>query len=204
MGDGDRGPGVRRRRTGNQTFARIYQESVGLIYRVGYHSATLREIAKRVGIETPALYNYFSSKEELLYTIIERTMRDLIDGARSAVAEGRDPVDQLERFMEQHVRFHGSRRAEAGVTDSEFLHLGAALRKRAIALRDEFQAILEDILARGAREGRFELTDLKVTGYAMLTMGSYVALWYRPGGRLGLDEISRQYAHLALRMVGAA
>lgn len=183
---------------------RIYQESVGLFYQVGYHSATLREIAKRVGVETPALYNYFSSKEQLLFTIVSRTMHDLIEGARSAVAQSRDPSEQLRLFMEYHVHFHGSRRTEAGVTDSEFFHLGAELRERAIDMRDEFQGILEDILDRGILERRFEVADLKVTGYAMLTMGSYVALWYRPEGRLSLDEIARQYAQLALRIVRTA
>jgi AcrR family transcriptional regulator len=203
----DRGPSahpLRRRRTGNETFARIYEESVGLFYEVGYHSATLREITNRVGVETPAFYNYFPSKEQLLFTIVSRTMHDLIEGARSAVAEGRDPSGQLRLFMEYHVRFHGSRRTEAGVTDSEFFHLGAELRKRAIGMRDEFQGILEDILDRGIRDGRFEVADGKVTGYAMLTMGSNVALWYRPEGTLSLDEIARQYAQLALRMVRAA
>jgi AcrR family transcriptional regulator len=195
---------VRRRGTGNETLARICEESVRLFYKVGYHSATLRDIAKRVGVETPALYNYFPSKEQLLFSIVSRTMRELIDGARSAVARGRDPSEQLHLFMEHHVRFHGSRRTEAGVTDSEFVHLGDKLRRKAIGMRDEFQAILEDILERGIREGRFEVADAKVTGYALLTMGSYVALWYRPGGRLGLDEIAGQYAQLALRMVGAA
>lgn len=202
-----RGPSahpVRRRRTGNETFPRIYEESVGLFYELGYHSATLRQIAKRVGVETPALYNYFSSKEELLFTIVSRTMHDLIEAGRSATAEAGDPVQELRLFMEHVVRFHGSRRIEAGVTDSEFRHLGPQLRKKAIGMRDEFQRILEDILHRGIREGRFEVADVKVTGYAMLTMGSYVALWYRPEGRLSLDEIARHYAELALRMVGAA
>ncbi|MEX2439731.1 MAG: TetR/AcrR family transcriptional regulator [Actinomycetota bacterium] len=206
-GDADpRGPSahpVRRRRTGNETFARIYQESVGLFYEAGYHSATLRRIANRVGIETPALYNHFPSKERLLFTIVSRTMHDLIQGARSAVAEGGDPPEQLRRFMEYDVRFHGSRRIEAGVTDNEFSHLGTELRERAIGMRDEFQRMLEDILHRGLEAGSFETADVKVTAYAMLTMGSYVALWYRPGGRLSLDQIARQYAALALRMVRA-
>lgn len=202
-GRGPRAQPVRRRRTGNETFACIYEESVRLFYKVGYHSATLREIARRVGVETPALYNYFSSKEQLLFTIVSQTMHDLIEGARSALAEGRDPPEQLRLFMEHHVRFHGSRRIEAGVTDTEFTHLGATLRTKAIGMRDEFQGILEDILERGVREERFYVADLKVTGYAMLTMGSYVALWYRPEGRLSLDEIARQYTQLALRMVKA-
>ena len=37
----------------------------------GYHGASLRELAKRLGISQPSLYHYFSSKEELVEQIIE-------------------------------------------------------------------------------------------------------------------------------------
>ena len=40
--------------------------AVQLFLEEGYHRATLTEVAERLNITKPALYNYFRSKEEIL------------------------------------------------------------------------------------------------------------------------------------------
>jgi AcrR family transcriptional regulator len=49
----------------------ILAEALDLMAEVGYHGASLRELAKRLGISQPSLYHYFSTKEELVEQIIE-------------------------------------------------------------------------------------------------------------------------------------
>jgi Ca2+-binding EF-hand superfamily protein len=43
----------------------------------GYHNTTISHIAKKAGISKGLLYNYFKSKEELLNSIISRSMEDV-------------------------------------------------------------------------------------------------------------------------------
>ncbi len=191
-------------RQGATTAAKIHEQAVQLFYELGYHPTSLRRIAGRVGVLAPSIYNHFSSKEELFYTIVSRTMRDLTTGAIEAVAGASQPTEKLRAFVEHMVRFHGSRRIEAGVTDNQFRYLGEPLRNRVIEMRDELQRVLEKILEEGVERGEFTIPDIKITAYAILTMTTYVALWYRPAGRLNLNEIARQYADLALRMVDAS
>jgi AcrR family transcriptional regulator len=49
----------------------ILAVALDLIAEAGYHGASLRELAKRLGISQPSLYHYFASKEELVEQIIE-------------------------------------------------------------------------------------------------------------------------------------
>lgn len=49
----------------------ILAEALDLMAEVGYHGASLRELAKRLGISQPSLYHYFATKEELVEQIIE-------------------------------------------------------------------------------------------------------------------------------------
>jgi AcrR family transcriptional regulator len=44
---------------------------------VGYHNTTISDIAKNAGISKGLMYNYFSSKEELLSGIISRSMEEI-------------------------------------------------------------------------------------------------------------------------------
>jgi AcrR family transcriptional regulator len=49
----------------------ILAAALDLISEYGYHGASLRDLAKRLGISQPSLYHYFASKEELVEQIIE-------------------------------------------------------------------------------------------------------------------------------------
>ncbi len=191
------------RGSGEATAAQIYAEGVNLIYESGYHAATLRRIADRVGMLAPSIYNHFASKDELLFTIVARTMSDLIDGSRRATADAAAPADRLAGFVRHLVTFHGERRLEAGVTDSEFRQLSPDRCRQAVELRDAYAAMLREIIDAGLAEGAFAVGDAALTCYAILTMGTYVSVWYRPDGRLPLAAIADQYVELGLRMVRA-
>jgi len=48
----------------------------------GYEKTSLREIAERIGVTKPAIYYHFSSKEEILRTLIEPISRGAGAGGR--------------------------------------------------------------------------------------------------------------------------
>jgi hypothetical protein len=45
---------------------RIIDAACKIFYRKGYHSSTMNDVAKEVGVSKGSLYSYFKSKEELL------------------------------------------------------------------------------------------------------------------------------------------
>jgi AcrR family transcriptional regulator len=68
----------------------ILAEGLELIAEVGYHGASLRELAKRLGISQPSLYHYFASKEELAEQIIDAYAGDMIRGGGDLLAQIHD------------------------------------------------------------------------------------------------------------------
>ena len=52
--------------------ARILEAAVDVITEKVFKSASMREIAQRVGIGVATIYNYFSSKEKLIYGYLQR------------------------------------------------------------------------------------------------------------------------------------
>ncbi|MCH9813602.1 MAG: TetR/AcrR family transcriptional regulator, partial [Epsilonproteobacteria bacterium] len=55
-----------------KTKAKILQAAVELITIKGFKNASMREIAKNAGVSNPTIYNYFPTKEKLLYAYIEQ------------------------------------------------------------------------------------------------------------------------------------
>ncbi len=55
----------------------ILDEAAALIAERGYAGASLRELARRVGLRQPSLYHYFDSKEQLVEQILEAYAGDM-------------------------------------------------------------------------------------------------------------------------------
>jgi len=61
-----------------KTKIKILQSAVDLIIEKGFDNASLREMAKNAGVSNPTIYNYFPSKEKLLYAYIEQKHKESI------------------------------------------------------------------------------------------------------------------------------
>jgi hypothetical protein len=62
-------------------------------------------------------------------------------------------------------------------------------RAAVIALRRQYEQEVISILRDGMATGAFLPRDATVSAFAIIGMLTSVCQWYRPGGRLGADEI---------------
>jgi AcrR family transcriptional regulator len=88
----------------------------------GYVAASMDEIAERVGVSKPMLYEYFGSKEGLLVACIRQARAELLRVTAHAAAAAATPEDMLRdgliayfRFITQHNRSWALLRTEAAV-----------------------------------------------------------------------------------------
>jgi AcrR family transcriptional regulator len=182
----------------------IYGAAVELIAARGYHGTSLRDLARAVGMQMSSLYYYFPSKQHLLLAIMARTMNEMHASVEPSVRGPRTPWEQLDAGICAHVTFHAERRDETIITDSELRALEADNRATIIALRDAYSDLFADTLMRGKRAGAFQFENIHVVTNTLMTMGSSVAVWYQPSGRLTLSQISKQLSDLFLVGVAAA
>lgn len=173
---------------------------VHFIYLKGYHGTSLREVAERAGIRMSTLYYYFPSKQGLLLEIMSRTLKELTAAVRESLvtAQLEEPAAQLRLAIAAHVRFHAERHEEAFVADSELRALDPGNREAVTALRDEHEDVFANILRSAQRYQLYRGPDEQLAVNALLGMCSQVATWYRPDGRLTIDEIARSYSDLII------
>ncbi len=81
----------------------ILQAAIVLFGEVGYHAASLRELASRVGMSHPGLLHHFPTKAALLEAVLLH--RDTVDGADldEDLARGTDFFDALVRLVERNA-----------------------------------------------------------------------------------------------------
>ena len=81
------------------TWLSIRKAAVELLYERGFEGMKLRELSSAAGLQAGSLYNYFSSKEELLFRLVTETMDELITELATAIALESDPVEQLKNLI---------------------------------------------------------------------------------------------------------
>ncbi|WP_282118800.1 TetR/AcrR family transcriptional regulator [Ruegeria atlantica] len=184
------------------TGPRIRKAALGLFARYGYAAVSMRQIAKDVGVQAGALYNYTPDKQSLLFRLMQDHMQDLL-AAYGELEKPTDAETALRRFVGFHIRFHMERPDEVFIAYMELRNLTPENFSEIEGLRRAYEDSLEAILQDGQKSGLFSVADTKIATLAVIAMLNGVMTWYRAGGRLSLDEVEQVYWDMVRRAVTA-
>ncbi|OKO81162.1 TetR/AcrR family transcriptional regulator [Bradyrhizobium sp. NAS96.2] len=183
---------------GPTTLEAIRKAGVRLIFEHGYEAMSLRQLAAEVGIQAGSLYNHISTKQDLLFDLVQDHINDLLRELDQALEGKADPVERLRAFVAFHVTYHMTRKREVFIANSELRSLDAKNYDAVVALRGAYEQRLAQILTDGLSEGVFEVVDIQVATFAILALLTGLCTWYRPGGRLTRDAIIAAHEKLVL------
>jgi AcrR family transcriptional regulator len=176
----------------------IRAAAIDLFFEHGYEATSLRAIAGQVGIQVGSLYNHLTSKESLLYSIMSRIIEDLLNELDVRLAPVTGSIDRLRVGLEVHVFFHTARAREVFIGNSELRSLTPAHRRKVVRLRDQYEQRFVEIIEQGVADGTLQTRDPKLSAWAILAVGTSTSTWFRPDGRLQLDDIATMYTDLIL------
>src|SRR5579863_4850532 len=156
------------RHDGRTARENILTAAVELFARYGYHAAPLREIARLAGIQAASIYYHYDNKEALLVEIMDTHMRQLNGNLEHILGEFHDPQRRLYEAIANHIRLHTTYKSEFFIIDTEIRALESRGREAILALRDRYEALLQELLRDGMEQGVFRTSDIKVSSYAKL------------------------------------
>ncbi len=195
----------RRRGRGRVTSAEaVRAAALRLFAERGYHATSMRDIAAAVGTHAGSLYNHMESKEDLLLGLLRESISDRLAALRDATKGVDDPVQRFRAAVDAILRHRLAEHREIVVGQSELRALQPGRRDAVVALRDEYEEAIGRILDHGVERGVFRVSDRKLTIYALIGVGQQVGRWYRPDGRLGIEQISRFYQDFLLAPITPA
>ncbi|MEW6687824.1 MAG: TetR/AcrR family transcriptional regulator [Pseudomonadota bacterium] len=171
--------------------ARLFREK-------GFDGTTIRDISRAAGMHSGSPFYHFASKQEMLLAVMERGLAEGLRRSESVLAARLAPREKFRRL----VRAHLGTILEDGndfipVLLYDWRSLTPANRRRVIALKDRYDALWQRLLDELAREGHIA-GDARLARLLVLGAVNWAAQWYRPGGRLSLDEIAARTCGLFL------
>jgi AcrR family transcriptional regulator len=165
----------------------------------GYEATSIAELTAATGLAAGGIYHYIERKDDLLVAICDELLEPLLEQAHAIVAEPAPAAKQLRSLLRawlEHIEGHRDHMLvftrERQIIESE------PEWQRVRGQRKEFEQILDDVLARGEREGTMAFADRGLALLALLGMVNYTAQWLRPRGRLAAAEIADGYCDLLL------
>ena len=175
---------------------KVLAAAVQLFAKYGYHAAPLRDIARLAGIQAASIYYHYTNKQALLVEIMETHMRQLNANLEHIVHQQGSVQQRLHEAVANHIRLHTTYKSEFFIIDTEIRALEGENRSRILSLRDQYEALLQGLLCEGMEQGVFRESDVKVSSYAIIAMCTEVAAWFRPGGRLTVQQVIDIYSQM--------
>ena len=182
----------------NVTKEIIKKAAINLFYKKSYFATAMSNIALDCDIRKASIYYHYASKEDILFDILMTTMTELTAYIETCIKGVENIENRIRCDVRGHVKFHCDRQKEVLISDSELRGLTAKNYKSFVALRDAYEKKFQDMIIQGMDQGYFAAGDAKVISYAILTMCTAVANWFKPEGRLSGDQISSIYEELVV------
>ncbi|MDF1727910.1 MAG: TetR/AcrR family transcriptional regulator, partial [Sulfitobacter sp.] len=165
----------------------------------GYAAVSMRAIAREVGVQAGALYNYTPDKQTLLFELMRDHLEELLSAPPPA---GPTPAARLHDFVSFHIRFHADRPEEVFIAYMELRNLTPQNFAVIEELRGRYEDRLERVLSEGVAAGDFAAADTKIVTLALIAMLTGVNTWFRAEGRLSLEEVVALYWEMVRKAVG--
>lgn len=184
---------TRRRMTSEERHQQVVAEAATVFDEVGYDSATMDDIAKRVGVAKPTLYHYFQSKVQILQAIHEEFIDLLLTRHDQRAKTGPPPEVLLLEIMADVLELMETHRGHVRVFFEHHRQLPADAKGPIRLKRDRYQQIVEELFAAGIRRGAFKEMDPALATLATFGMCNWAYQWYRPGGSMPPRQIAEQF-----------
>ena len=167
----------------------------------GYAATGVRDIARALDIQGASLYSHVTSKEAVLWAIVERAASMFENAADRALdaTTGRSPGVRLRALVVAHVGVVTAGPEAATVFDREWRHLEGSRRDEMRTRRDAYEARFRGLVDDGIATGEFADVDPAIASAFLLTALNAVGTWYRPDGPRSPAELADAYADLSLR-----
>jgi AcrR family transcriptional regulator len=181
----------------------IEAAAVRLFGEKTYPVVGMRDISEVVGILPGSLYVHIRSKEDILFGIVERGIRNYLFVIESLV-ESRLPAPEILRgVIVAYMRVLAETMPETKIAFHQWTYLSPALRDQVIQLRRRYQDLFTQIVIKGIDARQFPaVRNPRIAVLAIIGMLNSATEWFSPDGDLDAEEVGHLLADNALSGLG--
>jgi len=182
---------------------KLIKAAIEVVKEKGFHAATMRDIGRAAGMTQGTIYNYVTSKDDVLFLVCDRLVSEYQEETRKALETIADPVERVRsgaKAVAQVIYQH----------QDEILLIfqnGHLLDKRSLrvilARVEGFARLFEKFLTDAAREANVVIGNSYLTAHIFTYLPTIVALRrWSLGKELSRDEVLTGLTDFLVRGLG--
>jgi TetR/AcrR family transcriptional regulator, cholesterol catabolism regulator len=175
-----------------RTRSRILDATAQLLGQQGYAGTRLSDVAERAGVQTPAIYYYVASRDDLIEEVMACGLADMrahLTSTLAALPSATSAIDRILAAVEAHLRHELQISDYTTASIRNHGQIPERMRIRADEEANDYGAIWRQLFDDAAQAGMLR-TDLDPRIAQLLVLGAlnWSAEWWDPG-RTSLDAI---------------
>jgi TetR/AcrR family fatty acid metabolism transcriptional regulator len=137
----------------------------------GYFQSQVADVARVAGVAAGTVYLYFKSKDDLLVSIFERSMNDVLAEGRAAIAGIEDPASRLNKLAHLHLERLGRDKDLAVVFQVELRQSVKFMERLSETFLQDYFKLIRQAIADGQQSGAFR-KDISATTATKIFFGA--------------------------------
>ena len=163
----------------NNRKQQIIKAAIKVFAHKGFYNANVSDVAREAGIADGTIYLYFKSKDDLLISLFETKMEEILLKFNKTMQPDISPQDKLIQFMCLHFQLIEEDQNLADVFQVELRQSSKFLKDYHNQKFIDYLNIIGNILTEGQNQGEFR-KDIKINTIKLAIFGA-------------LDELARQW-----------
>ena len=166
----------------NRRRHQIFNDSVHLFLEQGFQETSMQEIATAAGMGKSSLYDYFKTKNEIIYWVAEDEIYDLTELARAIVNQDLPSAEKIKQVMRAHMRHLLEQKDFYIQLALEIQRLSLEDLQRLQAKRHDYQDLLCSLIEQAIQEGAFRPVTPLFAARVILSLLNPAVFSSRPTG----------------------
>jgi TetR/AcrR family transcriptional regulator, cholesterol catabolism regulator len=178
----------------------VFEIAAEVFHRKGYDATSMSDVASAAGLTKAGLYHHISSKESLLYTVLDYGL-DLTQGyVLEPLEKISDPLERLKTMIDLHLRLVlQERNLEVTGLLHECKTLSTSDRAKINRRKKQYVRIATEIIADVTKKYNVKDVNPKLAAYALLGMLNWTYQWYKTSGSNTREEIVQTFQRIFLQ-----
>jgi len=170
----------------------VFRTAAELMVQRGYAGTSMGDLAKAVGITKAGLYHHISSKQDMLFQILQHAMVNLECEVIKPAERLSDPEARLRETIGLHVRGLFEHGLEFTLLFPERRHLEPAQREEISRRVGGYLDLLRGAMRELDDEGRLRDLDFDIASRHILQTIAGIARWYTKDTGMPVDVLVEQ------------
>lgn len=134
---------------------RIIEAAIKVFARNGFYNSKVSEIAREAGVADGTIYLYFQNKDDILISLFEEEMNNVLEQVGREVAAEPDPAKKLARFALAHLHLVEENQQLAEIIQVEVRQSSKFMKEYQNEGFHKYLNIISAIIREGQAQGVF-------------------------------------------------